>query len=73
MHEPRCIRYFSEKKKAFLARDLLNSKGFDAEVMENNIGPFTLDRFGMPLRFRLYVERKDINKIAQILAMQLRK
>jgi len=72
MKEPRCIRYFSSYEKALKARDFIKSEGFNAEVTEDTFGTLTLDRLGMPLRFRLYVERGDIGKIAKILAGKLK-
>lgn len=71
MKEPRCIRYFSDEGKAILARDIIVGQGFDAEIKEDKFGTMTLDKFGMPLRFRLYVERGDINRIAAILAKKI--
>lgn len=73
MKEPRCIRYFSNKEKAIMARDLIRSEGFEAEIKEDKFGTMTLDKFGMPLRFRLYVERQNINRVAEILAVKLRR
>jgi len=73
MKEPRCIRYFSNREKAIMARDLIISEGFEAEIKEDKFGTMTLDKFGMPLRFRLYVERQNINRVAEILAVKLRR
>lgn len=73
MREPRCIRYFSSLEKAEMAKDLLRSEGFEAEVAEDKFGPITLDKLGFPLRFRLYVQREDINKIAKLLAKKIKK
>ncbi len=73
MKEPRCIRYFSNREKAIMARDLIISEGFEAEIKEDKFGTMTLDNFGMPLRFRLYVERQNINRVAEILAEKLRR
>lgn len=73
MKEPRCIRYFSNREKAIMARDLIISEGFEAEIKEDKFGTMTLDKFGMPLRFRLYVERQNINRVAEILAEKLRR
>lgn len=73
MREPRCIRYFNSNDSAVRASNLLRREGFDAEVKEQKIGSVTTDRYGLPLKYKLYVEREDINKIAKILAGKLNK
>lgn len=73
MREPRCIRYFSNRQIAISAVELLIQNGFEAEMKEQKIGSVTADKNGLPLKFRLYVERKKINKIAKLLAEKLRK
>ncbi len=73
MREPRCIRYFSNKERAVSACDLLLREGFDAHIKEQTIGSVTIDKDGLPLKYRLYVERDDINKIAKLLATRLKK
>lgn len=56
-----------------MARDLIVSEGFEAEIKEDKLGTMTLDKFGLPLRFRLYVERQNISRVAEILAEKLRR
>lgn len=73
MREPRCIRYFSSKEQAVAACDLLSQEGYDARVDEQKIGSVTVDKNGYPLKFKLYVERDDINKIAKLLAEKLKR
>lgn len=73
MKEPRCIRYFSSLVKAEFAKELITSEGFEAEVKEDTFGTVSLDRYGLPLRFRLYVEMNAINPIAEILAKKIKK
>ena len=72
VREPRCIRYFSNLKKAESAREVLIDAGFEVEVKEDKFGDITLDKLGFPLRFRLYVERNDIKSIAKLLAGKLK-
>jgi hypothetical protein len=60
-------------KSAVAAHDLLRQEGFEAEIKEQKIGSVTLDRHDLPLKFRLYVERDDINKIAKLLAEKIKK
>lgn len=73
MKEPRCIRYFSDFSKDEMACDLLLKEGFDVELQEKKVGSVTLDRNGLPLKYLLYVERADINRIAKYLAFKIKK
>jgi hypothetical protein len=71
MREPRCIRYFNSKEGVDAACKLLQEEGFESEVKEQKIGSVTIDRHGLPLKYKLYVERDEINKIAKILAEKM--
>ena len=73
MKEPRTIRYFSNEEKANNACKLLKDVGFECYVSEDKFGTITLDKLGFPLRFRLYVEREDIKKIAEFLAKRIKR
>lgn len=73
MNEPRCIRYFKVKEKAEIARDILINEGFEAYVTEDKFYDIALSELGMISRFRLYVDRKDINPIAKVLEEKLKK
>ena len=72
MREPRAIRYFYNKEIADRACKYLDAEGFECYIKEDMFEELTLDKVGMRRRFRLYVERDDINKIAGILAKKLR-
>lgn len=72
MREPRAIRYFFNKEIADRACKYLQDEGFECYIIEDMFEKLTLDKVGMLRRFRLYVERDDINKIAEILAKKLR-
>ena len=72
MVDPRAIRYFYNEESANKACEYLKGEGFDCYVKEDMFEKLTLDKVGMRRRFRLYVEREDINKIAEILAKKLR-
>lgn len=71
MREPRCIRYFNSKGGADAACILLREEGFECEVKEQKIGSVTIDKYGLPLKYKLYVERNEITKIAKILAEKM--
>lgn len=73
MREPRTIRYFYNKEIADKACKFLKKEGFDCFINEDMFEKLTLDKVGMRRRFRLYVERDDINKIAEILARKVKK
>lgn len=70
--EPRAIRFFYSEVKAYSACKLLKSEGFDCYVEEDMFEKLTLDKVGMKRRYRLYVERTDIFKIAEVLAQKMR-
>lgn len=72
MREPRAIRYFYNKEIADSACRYLQKESFKCYIKEDMFEKLTLDKVGMQRRFRLYVERDDINKIAEILAKKLR-
>lgn len=72
MREPRCIRYFSNESNANSACDFLKSEGFECFVKEDKFEELTLDKLGMRRRFRLYVEKEDIYKIAKALSQRLK-
>lgn len=72
MREPRAIRYFYNKEIADRACRYLQNEGFECYIKEDMFEKLTLDKVGMQGRFRLYVERDDINKIAEILSKKLR-
>jgi hypothetical protein len=71
VNEPRCIRYFNSKEGAAVACTLLREEGFECEMKEQKIGSVTIDKYGLPLKYKLYVERGEINKIAKILAEKM--
>lgn len=72
MNEPRCIRYFKVKEKAEIARDILINEGFEAYVTEDKFYDIALRELGMTSRFRLYVERADIEVIAKVLQEKMK-
>lgn len=73
MKEPRCIRYFKTLDKAELARDILIEEGFEAYVTEDKFYDIALKDLGMISRFRLYVERDEIEPIAKLLLAKMKK
>lgn len=73
MNEPRCIRYFKNKEKAEIAKEVLVQEGFEAYVTEDKFYDIALKELGMISRFRLYVDRKDIKSIAKVLEKKLMK
>ena len=72
MNEPRAILYFYSEEIANKACNFLKNEGFDCHIKEDMFEELTLDKVGMKRRFRLYVERNDINRIAEILARKMK-
>lgn len=68
MQEPRAIRYFYNLDIANKACEFLQKEGFECYIKEDMFEKLTLDKVGMRRRYRLYVERHDIYKIAETLA-----
>lgn len=73
MNEPRCIRIFYDRADAYKACAVITDAGFKAYVTEDRFGAFPLPHYGMLERFRLYVDRDDINKVALVLSKKLKK
>ncbi len=72
MNEPSCIRIFNDRKAATNAVMVLKNAGFEAYYKEDRFGELTLKTLGIRPRFRLYVERQEINNIAKFLGEQLK-
>ena len=73
MNKPRCIRYFKAKEEAEIAKDILIEEGFEAYVTEDKFYDIALSELGMISRFRLYIDRSDIDSIAKVLEDRLKK
>jgi hypothetical protein len=70
--EPRCIRIFKTKEEVEYAQKLLKAAGFPSNSSEDGFGTLKLKDLGMTSRFRLYVSRRDIEKIGVFLAKKLK-
>lgn len=73
MNNPRCIRIFRDRKTAESAKVVLHKGGFQAYVKEDVFGTLTLEELDMPSRFRLYIDKGDIEKAGIYLAQKLNK
>jgi len=73
VQEQRAIRYFYNLDIANKACEFLQSEGFDCYIKEDMFEKLTLDKVGMRRRYRLYVERNDIYKIAEVLEKKMKK
>lgn len=67
-----CIRVFKTQQEANRARDIIKQEGFHAYVTEDGFGELKLKDLGMTSRFRLYVNREDIDAIGKFLARKLK-
>ena len=72
LHQPRCIRIFKTEKDVTWAQKVLKSEGFPSDTSEDGFGTLKLKDLGMTSRFRLYVERDDIDEIGKFLARKLK-
>jgi hypothetical protein len=73
MIEPRCIRIFQSYKAAKHAKDTLAEAGIPSSIREDRFGTLTLKDLGMRSRFRLYIQKDDIDKAGEFLAKKLKK
>lgn len=71
MRESRAIRIFDTKEEADRACEILKSGGFECYVKEDMFGDLTLPEVRIPARFRLFVERGDIEKVGIYLSREL--
>lgn len=71
MNEPRAIRIFDNKEEADRACEIVKRGGFVCYVKEDKFGDLTLPEVRIPARFRLLVEKDDIEEIGIYLANKL--
>lgn len=72
LQEPRCIRIFKTEAEVERAKKILQSAGYACRIREDGFGTLKLKDLGMTSRFRLYVERKDIDEIGTYLAKKMK-
>lgn len=73
MLNPVWIRIFRTRGEAEWAQETLQKGGFETSISEDKLFGIPIQRFGVPARFRLLIERRDLEKAAEFLAGQLRK
>ena len=66
------IRIFRTRKEAERAKEILKDGGFKTTISEDKLFGISIQRFGVPARFRLLIERKDLEKAAEFLAKKLK-
>ena len=67
------IRIFRTRREVELAQEALKEGGFKTTISEDKLFGIPIQRFGVPARFRLMIERKDLEKAAEFLAKKLKK
>ncbi len=67
------IRIFRTRKEAEQAQEILKKGGFNTIISEDKLFGIPIQRFGVPARFRLMIERRDLEKAAVFLAKKLKK
>ena len=66
------IRIFRTRKEAEWAQKILRKGGFQSTISEDKLFGIPIQRFGVPARFRLLIERRDLEKAAEFLAQKLK-
>lgn len=72
MNNPRCIRIFNSKEAAEKAVAVMKTAKIEAYFTEDKFGRLTLEDLGMRPRFRLYIDKHDIEKAGKFLAGKLK-
>lgn len=72
MNNPRCIRIFNSSFAAQKAVRVLKEVKIASYFTEDKFGTLTLADLGMKSRFRLYIDKKDIEKAGKFLALRLK-
>ena len=67
------IRSFRTRKEVEWAQRILRKGGFETTISEDKLFGIPIQRFCVPARFRLMIERKDLEKAAQFLAEKLKR
>lgn len=65
------IRIFRTRKEAERAQKILKEGGFETKISEDKLFGIPIQRFGVPARFRLLIEGKDLERAAEYLAKKL--
>jgi hypothetical protein len=66
------IRIFRTRRQAEEAQKILKDGGFRTAIHEDKLFGIPIQRFGVPARFRLMVERRDFEKVVVFLANRLK-
>jgi hypothetical protein len=72
MKDPRCIRIFTTSTAVEKAVKVLQHAHIEAYVTEDKFGTLTLTDLKMRPRFRLYIDKNDIDKAGKFLAGRLK-
>lgn len=67
------IRIFRTRKEAEWAKKILLKGGFESWITEDKLFGIPIQRFGVRARFRLMIERRDLERTAEFLAEKLKK
>ena len=66
-----CIRIFKTWEEAKWAQGILQESGIFSTITEDTFNNVPIQKFGVPARFRLKIEAKDLNRAAHFLADKL--
>lgn len=66
------IRIFRTRKEAQVAQEILKEGGFESWIKEDKLFGIPIQKFGVPARFRLMIERKNLDRAAEFLVKKLK-
>lgn len=67
------IRIFRTRREAEQAKKILDEGGFMATIAHDNFEGVPIEKYGVPARFRLEIDRSDLNRAARYLAKKLKR
>lgn len=66
------IRIFDTRQEAERAQKILKEGGIDSSVSEDKFAGVPIQKFNVPARYRLMIDKKDYIKTAKYLAGKLK-
>ncbi len=67
------IRIFRTRKEAERAKKILEDGGFMVTISQDNFEGVPIEKYGVPARFRLEMDSRDLDRAARFLAKKLKK
>ena len=67
------IRIFRTRREAERAKKILEEGGISAQIHHDKFVDTPIEKYGVPPRFRLMIDKSDLNRAAEFLAKKLKK